>query len=94
MSQNCILSIRGAELKGKTDFFHFIDEIITKLQIFSCLFLPLEKVNSSVHVYYMDKLISRSGFSGETNSPVWNKRVIFPIGDTEEPLEVRPSTYL
>ncbi|KAM3176446.1 hypothetical protein ACTXT7_006525 [Hymenolepis weldensis] len=49
MSQNCILTIRGAELK--------------------------EKVNSSVHVYYMDKLISRSGFSGETNRPVWNKRL-------------------
>ncbi|VUZ56269.1 unnamed protein product [Hymenolepis diminuta] len=63
MSENCILTIRGAELK--------------------------EKVNCSVHVYYMDKLISRSGFSGETNCPVWNKRIIFPFSSTEEPLELQ-----
>ncbi|VDN97663.1 unnamed protein product, partial [Rodentolepis nana] len=48
-----------------------------------------EKINSCVHVYYMDKLISRTQFSGETISPTWDKKVAFPISNAESLLQLQ-----
>ncbi|KAL5110718.1 Multiple C2 and transmembrane domain-containing protein 1 [Taenia crassiceps] len=48
-----------------------------------------EKVNCSVHVYYMDKFVVKSSFSGETSTPKWNETFTFPISNSDGTLELQ-----
>ncbi|VDN97735.1 unnamed protein product [Rodentolepis nana] len=47
------------------------------------------KFNCSVHVYYADKLLTKTKFSGETANPEWQKTISFPITNTDEPLQLQ-----
>ncbi|VDL55452.1 unnamed protein product [Hymenolepis diminuta] len=47
------------------------------------------KYNCCVHVYYMEKLIMKTEFSGETANPVWCKKLSFPVSSTDEPLQLQ-----
>nr|CDS34914.2 hypothetical transcript [Hymenolepis microstoma] len=45
------------------------------------------KYNCCVHVYYAEKLLTKTEFSGETANPVWCKTISFPVNNADEPLQ-------
>nr|CUU98683.1 hypothetical transcript [Hymenolepis microstoma] len=47
------------------------------------------KYNCCVHVYYAEKLLTKTEFSGETANPVWCKTISFPVNNADEPLQLQ-----
>uniref|UniRef100_A0A5K3EP47 C2 domain-containing protein n=1 Tax=Mesocestoides corti TaxID=53468 RepID=A0A5K3EP47_MESCO len=88
------VSLADLFLKMKRSIsMHSLDEEYRQIFWNCTLFLRSaklkERINCCVHIFYMDKFIAKSGFSGETSNPKWNETFTFNLSQIDEMLQLQ-----